>query len=141
MVDRISQRARESGPFSPAFLAAAELIGKRWTGAIVYALAHGHHRFGELEAVVPGLSGRMLSARLKELAHVGVVRRDVHPDTPPRVEYHLTAMGEELRPVFIALNRWSHRWMTTSGEDCESSDVGTVAGPSSRSRARTRSAP
>lgn len=117
-MDDVPPRARVSGPFSPAFLEAAELIGKRWTGAIVYALAHDHHRFGEMERVIPGLSGRMLSARLKELEAAGILRRDVHPDTPPRVEYHLTDMGDDLRPVFIALNRWSHRWMSDSDQVC-----------------------
>jgi DNA-binding HxlR family transcriptional regulator len=106
----LSNEAFEHGPFSPAFHAATELIGKRWTGAILYSLFRNLKRFSDLENVIPGLSGRMLSERLKELEAEGIVRRDVIPETPVRVEYTLTKKGESLRPILIAINDWANNW-------------------------------
>jgi DNA-binding HxlR family transcriptional regulator len=99
-----------SGPFSPSFLAAAELVGKRWIGAIVWAIYHGHNRFGELQTTIPRLSARMLSERLKELEAEGILERQVFPETPVRIEYHLTEKGLALRSVLVALSQWTIKW-------------------------------
>ena len=107
---QIPQHAFENGPFSPHFHAATELIGKRWTGAILYSLFHGLTRFSDLETAIPGLSGRMLSERLKELETEGVVQREVIPETPVRIEYTLTKKGLALRPILIAINGWAFEW-------------------------------
>jgi len=101
-----------SGPFSPEFHAAAELIGKRWNGAILWALFHGLNRFSELNSAVPGLSARLLSERLKELEDAGVVWREVTPETPVRVTYRLTPKGDALRAIFKLLNAWALAWPT-----------------------------
>ena len=70
--------AQEQSPgVCPHFHAAIELIGKRWTGAIVFALTEGPLRFGELAKAVPGLSDRLLSQRLRELEGEGLVEREV----------------------------------------------------------------
>jgi DNA-binding HxlR family transcriptional regulator len=82
--------------FCPLYHGAVELIGRRWTGAILRALLAGQTRFSEITAVVPGLSDRLLSERLKELESEGIVTRLVIPETPVRVEYHLTAKGRDL---------------------------------------------
>jgi len=94
----------------PHFHAAIELIGKRWTGAIVCALTERPLRFGELAKAVPGLSDRLLSRRLRELEDAGVVERDVEPGSPVRVTYSLTAKGTELRPAIAELRAWARRW-------------------------------
>ena len=107
----ISSDAFKDGPFSQAFHAATELIGKRWTGAILYSLFHGLTRFSDLETAIPGLSARMLSERLKELEMQGVVRREVIPETPVRIEYTLTEKGNTLRPIMIAINQWASHWI------------------------------
>lgn len=92
----------------------------------MWSLFHGHHRFSDIEQVVPGLSARMLSLRLKELDAAGVVRRDVVADTPVRVEYHLTDKGLDLRDVLIALDRWAHRWPGyTADEATHRTDIDT----------------
>jgi DNA-binding HxlR family transcriptional regulator len=98
----------------PHFHAAIELIGKRWTGAIVSALTGGPLRFGELAKAVPGLSDRLLSQRLRELEDAGVVERDVEPGTPTRVIYSLTAKGADLRPAMSELRAWARRWKSTA---------------------------
>jgi len=98
----------------PHFHAAIELIGKRWTGAIVSALTEGPLRFGELARAVPGLSDRLLSQRLRELEEEGLVERDVQAGTPVRVTYSLTQKGTELRPAMQELKIWAARWHRTS---------------------------
>src|SRR4051812_46529850 len=98
----------------PHFHAAIELIGKRWTGAIVSALTAGPLRFGELARAVPGLSDRLLSRRLRELEQAGVVERHVEAGTPTKVSYSLTAKGTDLRPAMSELREWARRWKTTA---------------------------
>jgi DNA-binding HxlR family transcriptional regulator len=94
----------------PHFHAAIELIGKRWTGAILSALTEGPLRFGELARAVPGLSDRLLSQRLRELEQEGLVQRDVEPGSPVRVTYSLTEAGAELGPAISELKAWARRW-------------------------------
>ncbi len=94
----------------PHFHDAIELIGKRWTGAIVFALTEGPLRFGELGRAVPGLSDRLLSRRLRELEHEGLVERRVEDGSPVRVTYSLTEAGSELRPAIAELKTWAKRW-------------------------------
>ena len=94
----------------PDFHAAIELVGKRWSGAIVSALTEGPMRFGELAKAVPGLSDRLLSQRLRELEDAGVVERQVEPGTPVKVSYSLTEKGADLRPAISELRAWARRW-------------------------------
>ena len=90
-----------------------ELIGKRWTGAIIVVLLEGGAmRFSEIAQSIPDLSDRLLSERMKELEARGLVERRVLPDTPARVEYELTDAGKELAPPLQELKAWSHRWLT-----------------------------
>lgn len=101
------------GGVCPHFHAAIELIGKRWTGAIVCALTERPMRFGELAKAVPGLSDRLLSQRLRELEEEGLVQREVEAGSPVRVTYSLTAMGQELDPAIKELRIWARRWKST----------------------------
>ena len=96
----------------PYYHEAVELIGRRWTGAIVGVLIHRDSlRFGEIADAVPQLSDRLLSERMKELEARGVVRRTVRPGRPVRVEYELTEMGRALAPAVRELERWAQRWL------------------------------
>jgi DNA-binding HxlR family transcriptional regulator len=97
----------------PHFHAAIELIGKRWTGAILCSLTEGPLRFGELARAVPGLSDRLLSQRLRELEEEGLVGREVVPGAPVRVTYSLTEKGAELGPAIRELRSWARRWKQT----------------------------
>lgn len=96
--------------YCPIFQGAMELIGRRWTGSIIRGMLAGAHRFSELLAMVPGLSDRLLSERLRELEAAGIVERTVIPETPVRIEYRLTPKGEELRQIVLALDAWAERW-------------------------------
>jgi DNA-binding HxlR family transcriptional regulator len=94
----------------PHFHAAVELIGKRWTGAIVCALTERPMRYGELGKAIPGLSDRLLSQRLRELELEGLVERAVEAGTPVRVTYSLTEAGRELGPAIAELKAWGRKW-------------------------------
>ena len=89
---------------------AVELVGKRWTGAILLVLTNGPLRFSEIRQLVPDLSDRLLSERLKELEAHGLVLRRCSADSP-RVEYELTGKGRELAPAIAELKAWAQRWM------------------------------
>jgi DNA-binding HxlR family transcriptional regulator len=95
----------------PLYHQAIELIGKRWTGAIVSVLLEGPLRFSEIAQAVPELSDRLLSERMKELEARGLVARNVIAGPPVRVEYGLTDMGRELEPALSELKAWAHRWL------------------------------
>ncbi len=94
----------------PDFHYAVELIGKRWAGAIIWALSERPHFFAELSHTVPGLSDRLLSRRLRELEAEDMVKRSVHAGTPPRVSYALTEKGRALRPAIRELRSWARHW-------------------------------
>ena len=105
-----NQAPATAGAVCPHFHAAIELIGKRWTGAIVFALTERPMRFGELVKAVPGLSDRLLSQRLRELEEEGLVQRQVEAGTPVRVTYSLTEVGDELGPAIHELKAWAKLW-------------------------------
>ena len=94
----------------PRYHRAVELIGRRWTGAIVFVLLGGRCRFSDLRSAIPEITDRMLSERLKELEQEGVVARRVIPETPVRVEYALTEKGEALARPVEALMEWAREW-------------------------------
>ena len=90
---------------------AVELVGKRWSGAILLVLMDGPLRFSEIRQLVPEISDRLLSERLKELEFEGIVERKVIDETPVRVEYALTDKGRALEPAVRALKRWARSWL------------------------------
>jgi DNA-binding HxlR family transcriptional regulator len=97
--------------FCPRYHHAVELVGRRWTGAIVRVLLRGKARYHELRDTIPDISDRMLSERLRELEHEGVIERVVVPETPVRVEYDLTEKGRALEPIVRAIAKWAERWV------------------------------
>lgn len=94
------------------FHRAVELIGGRWTGAVIQLLLNGRMRFAELRDAIPDISDRMLSERLRELEAEGILERIVVPETPVRVEYELTEKGRALEQALASLGKWAERWVT-----------------------------
>ena len=90
---------------------ASELIGRRWTGAIIYVLLRTRCRFATLREAIPDITDRMLSERLQELEVEGIVERTVVPDIPVRVEYSLSLKGRALTPAFDAISDWAQKWV------------------------------
>jgi DNA-binding HxlR family transcriptional regulator len=101
----------EPTAFCPRFHHAIELIGRRWSGAILRVLLDGPTRFSDITGAVPGLSDRLLSERLKELEAEGMVVRTVFPETPVRIEYGLTEKGRALSDVIHAVSTWAETWV------------------------------
>lgn len=95
----------------PLYHRAVELVGRRWTGAILMVLLQGASRFTDIAQAVPGLSDRLLSERLKELEAEGIVTRTLHAETPVRIEYQLTDKGRDLSSVAEAVGEWAERWL------------------------------
>jgi DNA-binding HxlR family transcriptional regulator len=106
-------RTREGQqPCCPLFHEGVELIGKRWTGAIIHVLLVSEPlRFSEIAQAVPELSDRLLSERMKELESRGLVHRSVIAGPPTRVEYSLTDMGRDLANAVREIKAWAHRWL------------------------------
>jgi DNA-binding HxlR family transcriptional regulator len=90
---------------------AVELIGRRWTGAIIRALLGGPARYAQLRDAIPDISDRMLSERLHELEGEGLVLRHVATDAPVRVEYELTDKGMALEKAVLAIAEWAERYI------------------------------
>jgi DNA-binding HxlR family transcriptional regulator len=111
-----AERPKAKGSCGPACCPrlheAVELVGKRWTGAILAVMLQGGAmRFSQIAQAVPALSDRLLSERMKELEARGMVERRVTGSSPARVEYELTKMGSELAPALAELESWAHRWL------------------------------
>lgn len=97
--------------YSAPFQRAIELVGKRWTGAVVRGLMPRPARFNQLLAGIPAISDRVLTERLRELELEGIVERLVDPGPPVRVSYRLTARGRALQPIVAAVDEWAGTWL------------------------------
>jgi DNA-binding HxlR family transcriptional regulator len=111
---------KAASPHPPALCAqfhrASELIGRRWTGAIIFVLLKQTCRFATLRDAIPDITDRMLSDRLQELEAEGIVARTVVPETPVRVEYSLTKKGRALADAIDAIADWAHTWTEPAPE-------------------------
>jgi len=97
----------------PRYHRAIELIGRRWTGAVIRVLLSGPRRFNEILANIPGISDRLLTERLRELEQAEIVHRDVETGSPVRVTYALTTMGRDLEGPLGEIGRWAEQWLPT----------------------------
>ena len=93
------------------FHRAVELVGRRWSGAVIQLLLQRRMRYAELRDAITDISDRMLSERLRELEAEGIVARIVVPETPVRVEYELTPKGRALEHPLAAIGKWAERWI------------------------------
>jgi DNA-binding HxlR family transcriptional regulator len=82
------------------------LIGNKWKLFILRNLMAGTNRFGELRKTVPGISQKVLTDNLRSMEHDGIVIRTVFPEVPLRVEYKLSELGESMRPIISAMEKW-----------------------------------
>ncbi|KHE67259.1 helix-turn-helix domain-containing protein [Halobacillus sp. BBL2006] len=100
----------------PRFEKAIGILSKRWTGLIIYQLLDGQQRFCTIESAI-GISGKVLSDRLKDMEREGLVKRDVYPETPVRIEYSLTEKGSSLKPLMDEIEKWSQEWLEIEDEE------------------------
>ncbi len=97
--------------YDAVFQRAIELIGKRWSGAVIRALMGPPIRFNHLLTGIPGISDRVLTERLRELESEGLVERLVDPGPPVRVSYQLTKAGRALEQVIDSVDTWAAAWL------------------------------
>ena len=89
----------------PKFEKAISLLSQRWTALVVYQLLLGTQRFSEIQSAI-GISGKVLSDRLKDLEKQDIVKREVIPDTPVIIEYSLTEKGRSMEPILRTIESW-----------------------------------
>ena len=94
----------------PKFEKAISLLSQRWTALVIYHLLSGPGRFSVIQSSI-GISGKVLSDRLKELERHGIVKRDVIPETPVIIEYSLTEKGHSMEPILRTIEDWSQAWV------------------------------
>lgn len=95
-----------------ALTATASLVGKKWHPVIIQRLlANGPLGFNDLQTEVDGISSKVLSESLDDLADKRLVERRVIEDKPVRTEYRLTSLGESLEPVVTALAQWGEQYL------------------------------
>ena len=94
--------------------AVLEIIGGKWKGVILYHLIGHIRRFNELGRLMPGITQRMLTRQLRELEDDGIVDRHVYAQVPPKVEYRLTALGQTLTPIILAMREWGNAHLGAS---------------------------
>lgn len=104
----------------PKFEKAISLLSQRWMGLVIYQLLLGTQRFSEIQSAI-GISGKVLSDRLKDLESQGIVKRQVFPETPVIIEYSLTEKGHAMEPVLKEIENWSQLWVPS--EDDSSSEL------------------
>lgn len=95
----------------PRFETAFSFLGKRWNGLIIQTLMSGPKRFKDISSLIPSMSDKMLSERMKDLESEGILVRNVYPETPVRIEYELTEKGIGLRPVMEQIQAWAESWV------------------------------
>ena len=104
----------ESPTFHCPVEAILDVIGGKWKVVILFWLKGRTLRFGELRRKIPAVSERMLTQQLWELEEHGIVRREVYPEVPLKVEYSLTGYGRTLRPITDLMCEWGKRHMRRS---------------------------
>ncbi len=88
-----------------------ELIGGKYKALILWRLSEGTLRFSELHKAITSATPKMLTQQLRELESQALIRREVFPVIPPRVEYSLTELGRSLMPVLMAMRDWGANYL------------------------------
>ncbi|MFD3918050.1 winged helix-turn-helix transcriptional regulator [Streptomyces sp. NPDC058595] len=116
--------AARRGPYFCGIDAAMDVVSGKWKSLILWELHHyGTRRFGELRRGLPGVSEKMLIQHLREMEEDGLVRREVYPEVPPKVEYSLTEHGDSLNTALASLGQWGTERIRRIGAEKVSPDV------------------
>ncbi|CAD2081843.1 putative HTH-type transcriptional regulator YvaP [Jeotgalicoccus coquinae] len=99
----------------PRFEKAVNILSQRWTALLIYQMLDGNSRFGEIQTAT-GVSGKVLSDRLKSMEQEGLINREVIPETPVVIKYSLTEKGLSLEPVLKDIEKWSQDWIESDNK-------------------------
>ncbi|OGO77722.1 MAG: HxlR family transcriptional regulator [Clostridiales bacterium GWB2_37_7] len=95
----------------PKYEKAIKLLGKKWTGLIIYTLLNGPKRFSDISESITSVSAKVLIERFRELEEEGIIVRNVYPEIPVRIEYELTEKGKSFEPVLEEIKKWAEKWV------------------------------
>ena len=102
----MSRRCNRCDPLPAEVMQGADVLGRRWALALLYASHTGAVRFNEFRQALREVPPRTLAQRLSDLENAGLLERRVVDARPPHVEYRLTPRGRRLKAVFEVLRRW-----------------------------------
>jgi DNA-binding HxlR family transcriptional regulator len=122
------------------FHRAVELIGSRWTGAIIQTLLSGPVRYAIIKNAIPDITDRMLSERLRSLESEDVLIRRVLPESPIRVEYELTSKGRSLQKALREIGAWAEKWIPSEEDSNNPGNTGPSAKEPTEKRGKTKTA-
>lgn len=88
-----------------------KIVGRKWTLLIIRDLFRGKKRFSDFQRSLSGISPKTLSQELKKLEQDGIITRKIFPERPPRVEYYLTRMGKELKPIVESIEVFGNKFL------------------------------
>ena len=83
-----------------------EVIYGKWKIHLIFFIAQGNKRPGQLQKKIPRATRRVLNVQLNELERHGFIRKKIYAELPPKVEYSLTSLGESLLPIVTTLGKW-----------------------------------
>jgi DNA-binding HxlR family transcriptional regulator len=107
--------ATRRGPYICGIDAALDVVSGKWKGLVLWELhAHGRRRFAELRRSLPGVSEKMLTQHLRQMEEDELIHRKVYPEVPPKVEYSLTDIGEQLNEALLPLGIWGRERIARS---------------------------
>lgn len=109
-------RKREDLPECPV-ATTVQLIGSKWKRLILRNLLSRPWRFNELKRDLEGISQKVLTDSLRAMEADGLITRTIYPETPPRVEYALSALGESMRPIITCMEQWGLHYKSCRQED------------------------
>jgi DNA-binding HxlR family transcriptional regulator len=112
-----------------------DYIGGKWKTVVLWYLRDKTMRFGELKKQIPDITEKMLSLQLKSLEEDGIIKREVFPEVPTRVEYSMTDFGRSLRPVLDAVAKWGRNLGETKGTVVAIKERQTITKAKKRSKA------
>lgn len=94
-----------------------DLIGGKYKALILWHLSQGVLRYSQLQSRLAGITPKMLTQQLRELEAKELVRREVYPVVPPKVEYSLTELGRSLMPILVAMRDWGSDYLRMSSKE------------------------
>jgi DNA-binding HxlR family transcriptional regulator len=110
-----------------AFQVAIDILDGKWKGLILWYLMQGPKRNSELRRLIPPITQKMLTQKLRQLEEEGIVIRTVYPVVPPKVDYRLTEQGERLKPVLESLYEWGADYIEARQAEDSQGEINEVS--------------